>query len=139
MADVLEITNYQTLLQVGRQQPDPQRFLFVFLQASLPSDHNDADKERFQKGEGGELQAIMCVDKNLAELTNFTDLVTESKQMQQDWSMVLIACLGGHNGVSPTAAEAEQPLKMMVQAVQSGGNLSKYLAFDKQGVLLNFA
>ena len=35
--------------------------------------------------------------------------------------------------------EAEQPLKMMVETVQNGGDLSRYLAFDKQGVLLHFS
>lgn len=134
-----EISNYQTLLTVGRQQTEPQRFLFVFLQAVLPDDHNDADKQRYDSGSGGELQAIMCVDKDLIELTDFDDLVKESAQMEQDWSMVLIACLSGHNGVPPTASEAEQPLKMMVQAVQNGADLSKYLAFDRQGTLLHFA
>ena len=136
---MIEITDYQSLLAVGKQQQNPQRFLFVFLHASLPADHNDVDKQRFHSGQGGELQAIMCVDKDLAELTNFADLVTESEQMEQDWSMVLIACLSGKNGMLPTSAEAEQPLKMMVQAVQNGGDLSKYLAFDKQGVMLHFA
>ena len=134
-----KITDYQSLLAVGKQQIDPQRFLFVFLQTSLPADHNDADKQRFHSGQGGELTPIMCVDKDLEELTNFADLVTESEQMEQDWSMVLIACLSGKNGVLPSSAEAEQPLKMMVQVVQSGGDLSKYLAFDRQGSLLHFA
>ncbi len=134
---MIEIINYKTLLQVGRQQNDPQRFLFVFLQVSLPDDHNDEDKQRFHSGQGGELKAIMCVDKNLTELTNFADLVTESEQMEQDWSMVLVACLSGMNGIPPTSEEAEQPLKMMVQSVQNGGDLSKYLAFDKQGILLH--
>ena len=97
------------------------------------------DKQRFHSGQGGELKAIMCVDKDLEELTDFADLVTESEQMGQDWSMVLIACLSGKNGILPTASEAEQPLKMMVQAVQNGGDLSRYLAFDKQGVLLHFS
>ncbi len=136
---MIEITDYQSLLAVGRQQQNPQRFLFVFLQAALPADPNEVDKQRFHSGQGGELQAIMCVDKDLDELTNFADLVTESEQMEQDWSMVLIACLAGSNGMLPAAAEAEQPLKMMVQAVQNGADLSKYLAFDKQGVLLHFA
>lgn len=134
-----EITNYQTLLTVGKQQTEPQRFLFVFLQATLPEDHNDAEEQRFDSGQGGELQAIMCVDKDLTELTDFDDLVKESAQMEHDWSMVLIACLSGNNGIPPTASEAEQPLKMMVQAVQNGANLSKYLAFDRQGTLLHFA
>ena len=136
---MIEITDYQSLLAVGKQQQNPQRFLFVFLQASLPADHNDADKQRFHSGQGGELQAIMCVDKDLNELTNFSDLITESEQMEQDWSMVLIACLAGQNGMLPTSAEAEQPLKIMVQTIQNGGDLSKYLAFDKQGVMLHFA
>ena len=136
---MIKITDYQSLLAVGKQQQEPQRFLFVFLQASLPTDHNDTDKERFDSGQGGELQAIMCVDKGLDELTNFTDLVAESEQMEQNWSMVLIACLSGNNGMLPSSEEAEQPLKMMVQAVQNGGDLSNYLAFDRQGDLLNFS
>lgn len=134
-----EITDYKSLLTVGREQSEPQRFLFVFLQASLPEDHDDTDKDRFHSGQGGELQAMMCVDKNLDELTNFEDLVVESKQMEQQWSIVLIACLSGTNGIHPTAEQAEEPLKMMVQTVQSGGDLSKYLAFDKQGELLHFS
>jgi len=136
---MIKITDYESLLAVGKQQNDPQRFLFVFLQASLPDDHDEADKQRFHSGQGGELKAIMCVDKDLEELTDFADLVTESEQMGQDWSMVLIACLSGINGVHSTATEAEEPLKMMVQAVQNGGDLSRYLAFDKQGVLLHFS
>jgi hypothetical protein len=136
---MIEITDYESLLAVGKQQNDPQRFLFVFLQASLPDDHDETDKQRFHSGQGGELKAIMCVDKDLEELTDFSDLVSESEQMGQDWSMVLIACLSGENGVHPTSEEAEQPLKMMVETVQNGGDLSKYLAFDKQGVLLHFA
>ena len=136
---MIEITDYQSLLAVGKQQQDPQRFLFVFLQASLPEDHSDTDMQQFHSGQGGELMAIMTVDKALEELTDFTDLITESKQMGQDWSMVLIACLSGKNGIPPTTEESEQPLQMMVQAVQNGADLSKYLAFDKQGVLLHFA
>lgn len=136
---MIEITDYKSLLAVGKQQSEPQRFLFVFLQASLPDDHNDEDKERFHSGQGGELQAIMCVDKDLDDLTDFDDLVTESKQMEQQWNLVLIACLSGVNGMHPTAEQAEEPLKMMVQAVQNGGSLSKYLAFDKKGDLLQFS
>lgn len=136
---MIEITDFKSLLEVGRQQIDPQRFLFVFLQASLPDEYNAADEQRFHAGQGGELKAIMCVDKDLAELTSFANLVSESEQMEQDWSMVLVACLGGMNGMTPTAEDAEQPLKMMVQTVQNGGDLTKYLAFDKQGALLHFA
>lgn len=136
--NIIEITDYQSLLIVGRQQTELQRFLFVFLQAVLPDDASDEDKQRFQNGQGGELKAIMCVDKNLDELSTFTELVSESKQMAQEWNLVLVACLSGKNGNNPTAEEAEEPLKIMVQSIQNGTDLSKYLAFDKQGNLLQF-
>ncbi len=139
MINMIEITDFESLLAVGKQQSEPQRFLFVFLQASLPDDHNDAKKQRFHSGQGGELKAVMCVDKDLAELTDFATLVAESEQMEKDWTIVLIACLSGVNGFPPMPEDAGHPLKMMVQTVQSGGDLSKYLAFDKQGLLLRFS
>lgn len=75
----------------------------------------------------------MCVDKTLDELGSFSDLVTESESMGKNWQIVLVAGLSGRNGVVPSSDEAEQPLKRMVQAVESGGDLSNYMAFDKNG------
>ena len=134
-----EIIDYKTLLIIGRKQFEAQRFLFVFLEATLPDNHNDEDKQRFESGHGGELTPVMCVDKSLEELTDFPHLVAESKQMNQDWSIILIACLSEKNGLPTTTEEVEQSLKMMVQAVHDGSAFSKYLAFDKQGVLLSFS
>ncbi|NOQ36658.1 MAG: ribonucleotide reductase subunit alpha [Methylococcaceae bacterium] len=122
----------------AKQQPEPQRLLFVFLRTSLSKEAKDKEKQQFHSGQGGELQPIMCVDKNLDELGSFAELVEESKQMQQDWQIVLIAGLAGKNGRFPDASEAEQPLNIMVQTVEQGGDLSKYLAFDKEGTLIQF-
>ena len=80
----------------------------------------------------------MCVDKTLDELGDFSDLVEESKQMDQDWQIVLVAGLSGQNGLVPDSSEAEQPLNGMVQTVESGGDLSKYIAFDRNGVTVHF-
>ena len=80
----------------------------------------------------------MCVDKTLDELGDFSDLVEESKQMDKDWQIVLVAGLSGQNGLAPDSSEAEQPLNGMVQTVESGGDLSKYIAFDRNGVTVHF-
>ncbi len=80
----------------------------------------------------------MCVDKTLEELGSFSDLVEESRQMQQDWQIVLVAGLSGRNGSAPDSSEAEQPLNNMVQTVENGGDLSKYMAFDREGKPVNF-
>lgn len=111
----------------------------MFLQASLSEDSKEEQAQRFHAGQGGELHPVMCVDKHLDELTTFTDLVTEAENMEQDWQMVLIGCLSGNNGVAPSTDDAEQPLMVMVQAVQNGGDLSKYLAFDRRGTLVQLA
>jgi len=88
---------------------------------------------RFDAGQGGLLDPIMCVDKDLNELASFADLVEESKQIGQEWHMVLIAILAGKNGVAPSSEVAEEPLKNMVRTVQEGGDLSSFLMFDSNG------
>lgn len=136
---MVDIINYETLLIAGKEQNEPQHFLFVFLKASLPKDHEGNEEQRFQSGRGGALQPIMCVDKPLDELSNFTDLVKESENMGQDWQIVLVACLSGVGNAMPTAVEIELQLKMIVQRVENGGDLSRYLAFDKEGTLIQFS
>jgi len=134
----INITNYESLLSAAKQQVEPQRLLFVFLKTSLPKDHGAEEASRFYSGEGGELEAVMCVDKTLDELRRFSDLVEESKKMEQDWHIVLVAGLSGRNGVLPNPVEAEQALKAMVQLVQTGGDLSRYIAFDRTGTPIHF-
>lgn len=80
----------------------------------------------------------MYVDKTLEELSNFADLVKESVQMEQDWQVVLVAALSGKNGVLPDSVETESSLKMMVETVQNGGDLSRFMAFDREGEPVQF-
>ena len=81
----------------------------------------------------------MCVDKSLEELGSFSDMVKESEKMEQDWHIVLVASLSGRNGVAPDSVEAERSLKVMMESVEHGGDLSKFMAFDRNGepVLFN--
>lgn len=122
----------------AKNQPEPQRLLFVFLKASLPEDHENDEAERFHSGLGGQLQPVMCVDKTLDELGTFADLVTESEAMGQPWQIVLVAGLSGRNGVMPSSDDATQPLKVMQNTVENGGDLSNYMAFDRDGIPVQF-
>lgn len=134
----INITSYESLLSAANQQPEPQRLLFIFLRASLPDDHGEADASRFHSGQGGALQPIMCVDKTLGELSTFSALVAEAERIEKDWQIVLVAGLAGKNGAVPSSDDAEEPLKMMLHAVENGGDLSKYMAFDREGVPVQF-
>ncbi len=80
----------------------------------------------------------MCVDKAVEELIDFPSLVTESEQMGKEWQLVIVACLGGKDGIAPSAEEAVEPLKMMAQMVETGGDLSGYMTFKKDGTPVSF-
>lgn len=130
----VQITDFDSLLQVAAQQPDPQRLLFVFLQVALPPEASAEEKTRFESGNGGQLMPVICVDKALDELSNFAALVEESdREMGDEWQMVLVAAMSGENGQMPTSEDAEEPLKQIANDVVSGGDLSAFLAFNRSG------
>ena len=125
-------------MTVARQQDEPQRLLFVFLQASLPPSSSAEQIDSYDAGEGGGLDPVICVDKTLDELSGFPELVTESERMGQDWHIVLVAALAGNNGAAPSPEQAEASLQMMVETVKNGGDLSGFVAFKKNGETVRF-
>ena len=127
----MNISSFDDLLQAARQQTAPQRLLFVFANADLPADSTAEQRARFQAGEGGALVPVMCVDKAPDELQNFADLVGESKQFAQDWSIVFCAAMSGVAGHAPTSESAEKPLQQMVEAIKAG-SLGSYIPFDRE-------
>lgn len=134
----MNISNYADLLKAAKQQPEPQRLLFVFTQPELPEGYTEAQNRDFEAGTGGILTPQMCTDKALDELGDFSDLVKESRQMGQDWKIVFVAGLPGRAGVMPSTEEAQEPLKTMINSIQNGA-ISKYLAFDQDGDLVQIS
>lgn len=134
----MNITDYDSLLTVARQQIQPQYFLFVFLKVSLPADHKGNEEFRFIAGIGGELTPVMTLHKPLNELTSFTDLVLESNEQKRQWDLVSIAILEGKNGVSATDDQALEQLEIMMKTVETGGSLNKYMTFSKKGTPIQF-
>ena len=134
----MNISTYADLLEAARQQPEPQRLLFVFTRPELPEGATEAQKQAFQAGKGGVLTAQMCTDKALDELGNFSDLVEESRQTGEDWKIVFVACLAGRGGVMPSSEEAQEPLKKMVETINNGA-VSRYLAYDRDGNQIQFS
>lgn len=128
----MNISSFDDLLMAARQQEEPQRLLFVFAGAELPADSTAAQRERFQAGQGGALVPLMCVDKAPEEVSSFADLVRESSQFGQEWSIVFAAAMSGSAGVAPSSEAAEKPLQRMVEAIKAG-TLGTYIPFDRQG------
>ena len=130
--------HFALLLQAARCQPEPQRLLFVFAAAALPDDATDEQIERFEAGEGGELEPVLCVDKDAHALTTFEALAAESRQTAQDWQVVFVAGLSGRGTLAPSEAQTERALNDMVEAVRQGA-IGRFSAYDERGEPLRFS
>ena len=130
------IESYPDLINAAQSQPEPQRLLFVFCKAELPSDATAEEKAAFERGEGGALAPAICVDKTPEEARDFEALKEESSQTGQAWDVAFVAAMSGRGGIPPTTEEAQQPMTMMVESIRMG-HIDQYLAFSNEGTLIS--
>lgn len=133
----MRISNFDDLLRAARQQPEPQRLLFVFARAELPDNSSAEQRAAYDTGHGGTLAPLMSVDKAPDELDTFDSLLEESRQFGPDWAVVFVAGLAGRNGHAPSRTEADQSLQRMIDAVRAG-EFGAFMPFDRQGLPLLF-
>jgi len=131
----MDIANFDDLLRAAREQPEPQRLLFVFAAAELPDDSTPEQRAGFEAGEGGALVPLMSVDKDPDDLASFASLEQESRQFAGDWTMVFVAGLPGRHGRAPTRDEADRALQRMIESVKAG-SFGSCIPFDRQGAPL---
>jgi hypothetical protein len=128
----MNISSFDDLLRAAREQPEPQRLLFVFAAAELPGDSTPEQRARFQAGEGGALTPLMSVDKTPEALGTFDTLVKESRQFGHDWDVVFVASLSGRGGRAPSSEEADQSLQRMIDSIRAGA-IGSFIPFDRRG------
>lgn len=133
----MSIASFDDLMRSAREQEQPQRLLFVFAAAELPTDATPAQRAGFEAGHGGTLTPLMCVDKTPDELSSFTALREESVQLGQAWHIVFVAAMSGSAGIGPTPLDAEVHLQRMVEAIKSG-SIDSFIPFDAQGNTVHF-
>mgnify|MGYP000860950748 CR=1 FL=1 len=128
----MNIENFLDLLKAARAQPLQQRLLFVFADAVLPDDANAEQRTGFDAGHGGALVPMMCVDKGPDDLSSFDSLVQEAAQFGQAWRFVFAGALSGSAHGAPDVEEVDKSLQSMVESIKRG-EMTRYLAFDRQG------
>ncbi|RUO76092.1 ribonucleotide reductase subunit alpha [Idiomarina seosinensis] len=131
----MEITSYQDFIAMAKQQPEPQRLLFVLAKAQLPEQPTDVQKQQYEQQAGGNLEPVLCVDKLPEEVESFDVLVDESKHTKVDWDIAFVTAMDGRGGHPVSSDEASQPLEMMVQQIQAG-MIKHFLTLNRQGELV---
>lgn len=134
----MSISSFEELLRAAREQPQPQRLLFVFAAAALPDDCTPEQRADYRAGQGGALIPLMSVDKRPDDLSTFAALVEESRQFGSDWAIVFVASLSGRDGRAPSSADADRSLQRMIESIQAGA-ITSFMPFNRLGepVLLN--
>jgi hypothetical protein len=51
---------------------------------------------------------------------------------------MLVAALAGQGGKGPTADAIDRALKVMTHKIETGGDLSRFMAFDRDGAPIQF-
>jgi len=128
----MSIQNYADLIKTAQQEPNPQRLLFVFARAVLPDDATTEEKLAFEKGEGGALDPILCVDKTPDEAASFATLIAEAETTGHSWNIAFVSAMSGHAGQELNSDECIQPLNMMVEQIRLG-KISQFLAISREG------
>jgi len=131
----MSIHDFSGLLRAALQQPEPQRLLLVFAAAELPGDASAEETASFERGEGGALAPVVCVDKQPGEIDGFAGLLDESGRTGVAWDILFVASLPGRAGLAPNADEAVQPLRMMVEAIKDG-RIGEFVAVTRDGKLV---
>lgn len=131
----MNIETYSDLIRVAGMQTEPQRLLFVFATAELPEGATAEQISQYDRGEGGALSPVLCVDKLPAEVADFGTLVAESERTGIHWDVAFVSAMSGRGGMQPNSDEAGQPLKMMMEQIQAG-MVAQFLALSRDGEII---
>ncbi|RTR04477.1 ribonucleotide reductase subunit alpha [Halomonas nitroreducens] len=129
----MAIRHFTDLLEEARRQPEPQRLLLVLTRAELPDQPSEAQRTRFEAGEGGVLTPVLCVDKTPDELSDMATLVEEARETDADWDILFVGALDDPG----REVDVEPHLQRMVESLKMG-SIDRFLAFDRQGEVVSF-
>lgn len=120
------MSHFENLLNTAKNEPQPQRILFLFAKAIDQAGVMRADCQ------GGRIEAVMCVDKSPEDLSTFKSLVAEADQQSVNWNLILTSTLSGNGGQNPSDSEILTALQKMSNIFAKQEDLSQFIVWNRQ-------
>jgi hypothetical protein len=120
------MSQFELLINGAKNEEQPQKMLFLFAKATNMFEEG---KSSYQSGT---IEAVLCVDKFLEELTTFKDLVLEADEYIKNWDLIFVSTVSGENNVVPRPEVVDAALHKMSNAFANGDDLSQYVIWNRK-------
>lgn len=126
------IETFDDLVAAAAAEPEPSKLLVVLVRAE-PVHHRQPDGTAVAAENEGNLTPMMVRDLPLNPELRLDDVIAAADETRQPWQFLLLAILAGRDGRAPGRDECDIHLKRMAKAILTGGDLSRFACFDRQG------
>ncbi|MCK9504547.1 MAG: hypothetical protein M0Q95_10215 [Porticoccaceae bacterium] len=131
---VINSKDFDRFLDVARSKATPQRLFLVFAEKEYAREEEMFDGAVAAAG-GFAIKPLMYIDKPLAKLTDFNDLLKESLENGKPWDLLYVSA-----SEDPGLTEdfINQRLELMVKMIHQGIT-DKLLIFNQSGDMSKLA
>lgn len=127
----MQIESFQQLIEAGLEEPNAQRLLLLLVRMDPAEDGalGSADTDQGQ----ATLAPVMATDKPLTSRIELENLLTEADEVGARFDLVFVSSMTNSDGGMPRSEDAEPYLRQMAETVLTGGDLSQFAVFNRQG------
>ncbi len=126
------IETFDDLVTMAATESEPSKLLVVLVGVEAAHSRGP-DGGTVALDNEGSLTPMMVRDLDLKPDLELDEVVAAADTTGQPWRFLLLAILPGQNGRAPSRDECDTHLKRMAKAFLTGGDLSRYACFDRQG------
>lgn len=127
-----QIETFDDLVAMAADEPEPAKLLVVLVGVE-PVFHRRPDGTEIPADNEGSLTPMMVRDLPLSPDLRLDDVIAAADETAQPWRFLMLAVLAGRDGRAPGHDECDTHLKRMAKAILTGGDLSRFACFDREG------
>lgn len=127
-----QIETFDDLVAMAADEPEPAKLLVVLVGVEPVFRRRPGGAEVTGENEGS-LTPLMVRDLLLSPALDLDDVVAGADETRRPWQFLMLAVLAGRHGRAPGHDECDIHLKRMAKALLTGGDLSRFACFDREG------